>query len=131
MKYYDNELRNYQKECEEIRQTSTKEEQDQLSDHMTNDQGLIACRIVWLLQGCYGYASQHYAKQIANNKRYNQPARLTQMIGLLEWRVAERNTCKIWKTLTQDQKDNLDRLIKIEIQDYLEDQKQIEKGDQK
>jgi len=85
------------------------------------DPALIAQRVGWLLDGSYGYGSYVKAHQIAHSPRMNQGAWLLVTIANLEWGVPGKMTIQVWRTLTQKQRLHLDKLIKKEIKDAIEE----------
>lgn len=79
---------------------------------------VIAERIGWLLAGHYGYGERLIARRIADNRRMNRAAALTQLIAALEWLCPQDFARDAWKALTTKQKATLDRAVKAEIERY-------------
>ena len=91
---------------------------DEWLHDMRTDPQLIADRIGWLLGGNYGYGSYLISRQIADNKRLNREAALSQMIAALEWRCPARFAARAWNKLTPDQQQELSKRIQTELDDY-------------
>ena len=82
---------------------------------------LVAERVGWLLNGSYGRGAYTKAMQVARSPRMNQGAWLVQTVAALEWSVPPRMTAQAWHTLSATQRTNLERLVKREIRDALEE----------
>lgn len=121
--YHNAEMKRTIKHLDTIRKAplaDRKEAKTSLVKAFTEYPNIFADRIGWLLNGTYGYGEMQLALNILKgSKRTNKVAALSQLMALVEWQCPEDMTRSAWKSLTREQQEKLDYLIRVEI-DYIE-----------
>lgn len=117
-----NEITRYLREVAEIEKAPMHERKEAAAEFyeaMAHDPALVAERVGWLLDGNYGQGSYLKAHQVmAQSKRANKIASLTQMTAVMEWRCPFRMAAAAWKKLTPAQKAALDRAVQTAMDDW-------------
>lgn len=99
-----------------------KESAESMRQAMAEQPELVAQRVLWMLQGAYGFGAGQAAQEVAANTRMNRAAWMVQTIGAIEWQSQQRRTIAAWKTLTKAQQDKLAAVVMAEVTEYLADQ---------
>lgn len=96
-----------------------KESQREWLEAMRDHPEIVAERIIWMLDGNYGYGARELARQVYEARgRTNRVAQLAQLIASFEWMTPQRMAIDAWKKLTNAQKTKLDLAIQKELADY-------------
>lgn len=85
---------------------------------MADDPDLVAERVVWLLNGSYGYGEHLIARTIVAKPRMNRVAALAHLIAVYEWQCPEDFATKAWHDLTPDQQTAIDQAITRAIESH-------------
>jgi hypothetical protein len=96
---------------------------DLLADVIASPE-LISDRINWLLNGTYGYGEMKIAEQaIQLNKNPNSV--LFDLIAHWEWYTSAYYARKVYKNLTKEQQNNLNKLVSEEVQYWKDCQREV------
>jgi len=98
-----------------------KEAKREWLDAMKTSPELVAERVGWLLQGCYGWGSMDAARKIARNKRMNRVAALAQLIASYEWQCPSREAASAWNSLSAVEQIHVNDAILATMTDWLAD----------
>jgi hypothetical protein len=80
-------------------------------DAMRHEPQLVAERVRWLLDGCYGEEAYTAARQVMNSPRANAVAWLAIAIAAHEWDCAPREARAAWRALTAEERERVDGAI--------------------
>lgn len=72
---------------------------------------VLLTRILWLIDGNYGYGSYIKTKKALENKRMNRSAWLFQTIAALEWQCPPAMAREVYNRLSATHKDELSGLL--------------------
>lgn len=128
--YEVNEISRFHKDLENIEKLPLQERKDNAYEwgeslrhtggSKYNCQGVVSERIVWLLNGSYGYGAMVKALEVAKNKRMNRAAWLAQTIAALEWHCPATMARKEWKKLHIIAQRAVNLGILYAVDEYLE-----------
>jgi hypothetical protein len=130
--YHDRELRAFANQvtaAERLPRADKAENRAALIECWIQNPAIFAERINWVLNGSYGYGTMVKAIQIADNKRLNRTAGLSQLTALAEWNVTADNSRKAYLTLTTEQRATLDALVQGEIKHFDANRADFEPGE--
>ena len=82
---------------------------------------IVAERIEWMIEGCYGHGSYLICQDILKRTRMNRIAMLSQMIGGLEWNCSSLAARQAYLTLTKAGQARIDKAIQAIIDRPVED----------
>jgi hypothetical protein len=94
-------------------------------DAITNQPQLVAERVAWLLNGCYGEEAYTAARQVVTNPR-NAVAWLAQAIAAHEWGCPPREARAAWRALAAEEQERVNSAIRAAIDEALAEQEQEE-----
>ena len=119
--YEDREWRSYRADVQNIERVPPSEARAAAKDFteaMRSDPEHVAEQIGWIIDGNYGRGAQQVAERtLAASGATNKPAQLSQIVGILNWRVPPRRIAAAWKALTPNEQIRLDQAIRQEIDD--------------
>jgi hypothetical protein len=110
-------------------------------DAITNQPQLVAERVAWLLNGCYGEEAYTAARQVVTNPRNavawlaarqvvtnprNAVAWLAQAIAAHEWGCPPREAWAAWRALTAEEREAVNSAIRAAVDEVLAEQEQEE-----
>lgn len=120
--YHDNEMRLLRKQLDELK-NATKQEKAEAKRSLLecwNDYPKVyGERVSWLLNGTYGYGAMVEALKIADNKKLNRVAGLSQLVAAIEWQCTQAVTASAFKALPAEKQAQLSAIVQVEI-DYFE-----------
>ena len=76
---------------------------------------IVAERIEWMIEGCYGHGAYLICQDILKRTRMNRIAMLSQMIAGLEWHCSALESRKAYLTLTKAGQARIDKAIQAII----------------
>jgi hypothetical protein len=94
-------------------------------DAMRHEPQLVAERVRWLLDGCYGEELYQAAWQVVTNSR-NAVAWLVIAIAAHEWSCPPREAWAAWRALTAEEREAVNSAIRAAIDEVLAEQEQEE-----
>lgn len=74
--------------------------------------------IHWLLHGSMGHGAYIKAQEVIGNKRMNQGAWIFQVVSSLEFGVPQRESCKVWNSLSKPLQDLINKDIEESIEHF-------------
>lgn len=80
------------------------------------DPALVAERVRWLMEGCFGHGAMQAARGIVEAKRMNRAAALTQIVCALDFLCPVRAGIAEWKKLAPAEKTALAAAVNREIE---------------
>ena len=95
-------------------------------DAITNQPQLVAERVAWLLNGCYGEEAYTAARQVMNSPRANAVAWVAIAIAAHEWSCPPREAWAAWRALTAEEREAVNSAIRAAIDEALAEQEQEE-----
>ena len=119
--YHDDELKRINKQIADLQKA-----QHNLLQCWTEHPGIFADRLGWLLNGTYGYGAMVLALRVADNKRLNRMAGLSQLLAAVEWQCTQACTRSAWHKLTTAQQDNLNTLVAAELEYFDNNREEFE-----
>lgn len=73
-------------------------------------------RVHWILNGTYGYGAMIAALRIADNKRLNRVAALSQLAAAVEWSCSGAVTLATWKKTAADVQARVNAVVAKELE---------------
>ena len=96
-----------------------REAKQEFFDRLVTFPDLVAKQISWIFNGDYGYGYQEIGQSYFNrSKRFNIRYRLLGLIALAEFRCPARQARQAYNMLSIRQKDEINKLIEIEVQNH-------------
>ena len=122
--YEEREIRMYFKKLEEVEKSPKQDRIEgfkELFDNARLNPVIISERIGWILDGSYGFGPYKIAERIVKETK-NPNYHLFHILAHYEYLTSDYYASKVYRSLTQDQKDKLNELVTKEIEDYKADQ---------
>lgn len=78
----------------------------------------------WLLDGSFGQGAYLKSREVIRNSRMNKRAWIFQTVAALNYRVPQREACKLWNSLPKELQDKINEEIDAQIDFRLEEDEQ-------
>lgn len=93
-----------------------KENQAEFMESCVESPEIIAERAGWILGGTHGFGAFKAAWQVVESRKgVSRRAWFFNIVAALEYGTPKSRANAVWHSLTQEQRDNLDRLIDAEL----------------
>lgn len=116
--YEEREAREFQRQMKAADKGSLAERREAAASfaEALRDPPLIAERVRWLVEGCFGYGAMQAARRIVEAKRMNRTAALTQIVCALDFMCPVQAGIGEWKKLAPAEKSALAAAVNREIE---------------
>lgn len=121
--YHINEITNLTKRIARLELAPLADRKEAMQDaaSLMRNLPIVARNLEWLLEENYGYAEQYQAQRIAEMKRGNRAAQAMQLLAALDCYCPARECVDAWKTLSDAEKEALDKTIIEVLNNYKEE----------
>lgn len=108
------------RQAEQGTRAEIRDAEEGLLEAMRDNPALVAERIRWVLNGTHGHGEMKmaYDALMQRGARASKVARLTQLIGAFEWSVPIKRVTSVWKRLTADRQQALERAIWSDVEEW-------------